>query len=249
MPKQDLIFQVPLLNAAGSLGFRPDPNGPIALDRLGGFITNPTSLTPRAPAGDRRLLRFPGGFLLHTGHPNPGLRAVLQSHGLYWARAPVPVLVHLLGEAPAAIADAVQWLEEAEGVAGIELSLSPGETAAGIAACLQAAMGELPIVLQLPLDRIKELKGSAADTGVAALSIGPPRGVLLGPGGARIQGRLYGPALLPLALAAVEACSNLGIPLIAGCGVYSQADVQACLEAGAAAVQLDSVLWKGVWGS
>ena len=101
MPKFDLAFDPPLMNAAGSLGFAPDRRGPIALERLGAFVTNPVSLRPRPPAQGARLLTFPGGFLLHSGHPNPGLRRVVQRHAARWARSPLPVVVHLLAENPA----------------------------------------------------------------------------------------------------------------------------------------------------
>ena len=249
MPKKEFIFRAPLLNAAGSLGYAPKPEGPIALDLLGAFITNPLSLSPRKPARGPRLLPHPGGFLLHTGHPNPGLKAALRTYSSRWDRASLPILVHLLAETPSAIARAVERLEEVDGVAGLELSIPPDETAAGMLALIQAAVGELPVMLQLPLDRAQSLAWEAASSGVAALSLGPPRGALPGPEGALIQGRLYGPALLPHTLAAVEALHSLALPLIAGCGIYGESDVQACLEAGAAAVQLDAVLWKGVWES
>ena len=78
MPKRDLELHSPWMNATGMLGFAPNPRGQVALDKLGAFVTNPVSLRPRAPAQNRALLPFPGGFLLHTGWPNPGLRAVLR---------------------------------------------------------------------------------------------------------------------------------------------------------------------------
>jgi dihydroorotate dehydrogenase (NAD+) catalytic subunit len=248
MPKQDFLFKTPLLNAAGSLGYAPDPDGPLDAGLLGGFITNPLSLAPRKPASGPRLLPYPGGFLIHTGHPNPGLRAALRAYSPHWARASLPVLVHVLAETPAAVARTVRRLEEVEGVAGLELSAPPDVTAADLLAVIQAALGELPVMVQLPLNRAQSLADAAAASGAAALSLGPPRGALPGPDGERVQGRLYGPGLFPHTLATVEALSGLDLPLIAGCGIYSQADVQACLDAGAAAVQLDAVLWKGVWG-
>jgi len=36
-----------------------------------------------------------------------------------------------------------------------------------------------------------------------------------------------------------------GLPVIAGGGVYTPEQAQALLDAGALAVQLDSVLWRG----
>jgi dihydroorotate dehydrogenase (NAD+) catalytic subunit len=54
---------------------------------------------------------------------------------------------------------------------------------------------------------------------------------------------LYGPAILPLALAAVRTLRRQPLPVIAGGGVYRKEDGEALLAAGALAVQLDSVLW------
>ena len=78
MFKQDLTFRTPLMNAAGMLGFIPNPRAPLDLGWLGAFVTNPVSLSPRQPAENRVMLPFAGGFLLHTGLPNPGLRVVIE---------------------------------------------------------------------------------------------------------------------------------------------------------------------------
>ena len=67
--------------------------------------------------------------------------------------------------------------------------------------------------------------------------------VLFSSAGKLIAGRLYGPALLPLALAAVYSLRRQSLPVIAGGGVYRKADGEALQAAGAVAVQLDSVLW------
>jgi dihydroorotate dehydrogenase len=46
-------------------------------------------------------------------------------------------------------------------------------------------------------------------------------------------------------MAAVQAARRIGIPLIAGAGIYRRQDAQALRDAGAWAVQLDTVLWRG----
>src|SRR5512141_2867236 len=96
MPKRDFVLRLPWMNAAGTLGFAPNPRGPVDLSRLGAFITNPVSLRSRSPAENRGLLAFPGGFLLHTGWPNPGLNAALRRWASRWAEASLPVVLHLL---------------------------------------------------------------------------------------------------------------------------------------------------------
>src|SRR5512138_1775597 len=120
-PAPGLEFSSPLLNAAGSLGFSPASRGGIDASHLGAFFTNPVSLAPRHPAENRCLVHFPGGFLLHTGLPNPGLRSVLRMHAARWARMRLPVIVHLIAGQPEELARMARRLEGVEGVAGIEI--------------------------------------------------------------------------------------------------------------------------------
>jgi dihydroorotate dehydrogenase (NAD+) catalytic subunit len=254
MYKFDLSLKPPILNAAGSLGFTPDPYGPVDLGALGAFITNPISLTPRSPAADPRYQAFPGGFLLHTGYPNPGFGEAMHRFAQGWARSPLPVLVHLLAppisrDSLALLGEVIQRLEETESVTGIELGLPPGTDAREAAAYVQAALGELPLILRLPLESAPRLARLLADdpaaSGIAALSLSPPRGALLTAGGKLIHGRLYGPSVFPLALAAVYSLQGFDLPVIAAGGVYHQQQIQALLSAGAFAVQLDAALWRG----
>jgi dihydroorotate dehydrogenase (NAD+) catalytic subunit len=250
--KLDLTFDPPWVNAAGSLGFAPDRHGPIDLARLGAFITHPISLEKRTPAHGDRHLSYPGGFLLHTGYPNPGLRTVIRRYGEGWGRSPVPVIVHLLCQRAEELTQAVQRLEGIPGVAGIELGLPPEIEAGQAVRLVQAATGELPVIVRLPLERTVDLAGAltkndAQAEGLAALSLGPPRGLLPTPGGGWMRGRLYGQAVFPLALRAVKALSAFGVPVIGGGGVYRIEQAEAMLRAGAVAVQVDAVLWRGGW--
>jgi dihydroorotate dehydrogenase len=59
-----------------------------------------------------------------------------------------------------------------------------------------------------------------------------------------LRGRLFGPAVFPFALAAVQDVIEIGVPVIACGGVYQQQQVDAMLEIGAMGVQLDAVLWS-----
>jgi dihydroorotate dehydrogenase (NAD+) catalytic subunit len=234
----------PLLNAAGTLGFTPNPRGPVDLVRLGAFVTNPVSYKPRQTAESRGLQPFPGGFLLHTGYPNPGLRRVIEQNEARWAAASLPVIVHLMAEHPEELSRMVQRLEGVEGVMGIELGIRPEATPEEVRSLAQAGMGELPLIVQLPPERVDALGDALHGLEIAAISLAAPRGLLPRAQGGLAHGRLFGPGLLPGALAAVETALRFGFPVIGGGGVYCDADIQAMLEAGATAVQLDAVLWK-----
>ena len=245
MPKHDLNFHPPLMNSAGTLGFTPDLYSAVDWSKLGAFITNPISLAPRTPAHGQRFVNFPGGFLLHTGYPNPGLSQAIRHYARHWKRSPIPVVVHLLARSATEIAEMTERLEAAEGVMGLEIGVASEVNADSMEASIQAASGELPVIIRLPPERAAELAGRAIQSGATAISLAPPRGVLPGSKGELIQGRLYGPALLPLTLRVVREISVQGFPIIAASGVTTRQDMEALLAAGATAIQLDSVLWRG----
>jgi dihydroorotate dehydrogenase (NAD+) catalytic subunit len=228
----------PWLNAAGMLGYAPGPawNWP---KPQGAFITNPLSLHARTPAHNRAALPYPGGALLHSGLPNPGLRRALREHASAWRRSSLPVWPHLFGS-PEEIHSMVRLLEEVEGVAALEISIPLEADAALALALLEAARGELPLIACLPLQlaRAPWLAGLGT-AGASALHLDAPRGQLDG-----ISGRLAGPGLLPLAMDALQAALVCNLPVIAGGGVFTCEDGEKFLEAGAYAAVVDTALWR-----
>lgn len=246
MPIQDLVLESPWMNAAGTLGYVPTPARSLITEPMGAFITNPVSLTPRVPAADRTLIHYPGGVLLHSGLPNPGLSQVLRLYGTRWKQSRLPVWVHLIGTRVDEVRQMARRLERQEGVAALELSLPPGIGAEDASGLIEAALGELPLVLHLPLtEGHATWLAPLSDLGVSAVSFGAPRGTLPGHDGHLQSGRCYGPGLFPLMLTTVRGARTLGLPIIAGAGIYRPQDAQTLLEAGAWAVQLDTVLWRG----
>jgi len=266
MSKRDFYLTRPLMNAAGSLGFAPDHSQRASevFGGFGAFVTNPISLRPRRPAAKPALIEFPGGFLLHSGLPNPGLEGALKKHAAKWARADLPVIVHLMADRPEETAHMVRRLEGLESVMAAELGFAPQLADEIILVALEMSLGELPLIVSLSFEQALRLGAQAVAMGAAAVSLGAPRGLLPPSGdrhalaeaendkggiasekGAVIAGRLFGPGLLPQALLTVRDAARAGIPIIGGCGVYSAADASAMLEVGALAVQLDSALWRG----
>jgi len=247
MSKFDLSFSQPLMNAAGALGFIPDLHGPIDLSPFGAFVTNPLSREARTPAHGKRVHPFPGGFLLHTGYPNPGIKAALRRYATQWAHSSLPVIVHLLPGKVEETAEMVSMLENVDGLLAVEVGLPPEVDPPAAAAFARAASGELPAIVRLPFEHALELARAVAATDIAAVSLAPPRGAAQEPPENLVHGRLYGPALFPQALEAVYAIARAGIPVIGAGGVSCQEQVETMLAAGALAVQVDSVLWRGDW--
>ena len=249
--KRDIYFSKPLMNAAGSLGFTPDTRTGISLEPFGAFVTNPFSLRPRLPATKPEVVEYPGGFLLHTGLPNPGLNAGLKKYSAKWSRADLPIIVHLMADRPEETQRMVRELESQENVMAAELGFAPLLADDIILLTLEMCVGELPLIFSLPVEQVLSLGPRLIQGGAQAISIAAPRGALpLTPNpspdgrGELITGRLYGPSLFPQTLETVHSAARIGLPVIGSGGVWSKENADATLSAGALAVQVDAALWN-----
>jgi len=277
--KRDLYFSKPLLNAAGSLGFVPDfrslreappkqseGGGDFgSLNTLGAFVTNPFSLRPRLPTAQPAVIEYPGGFLLHTGLPNPGLKAGLKKYSAKWTRSDLPVIVHLMADRPEETRNMVRLLEEVENVMAVELGFAPLLADDILMLTLEMCLGEIPLIFSLPVEQVLSLGPRLVQDGAQAISIAAPRGALsltlpspVGRGGFRshlpmgegtgvreiVTGRIYGPSLFPQTLDTVNNAVKLGIPIIGSGGVWTKENADAMLSVGALAVQVGAALWN-----
>jgi dihydroorotate dehydrogenase len=241
--KRDLYFSKPLINAAGSLGFTPDPRNGIPLDSFGAFVTNPISLRPRLPTAHPALVEFPGGFLMHTGLPNPGFSTVLKKYSAKWDRADLPIIVHLMADRPEETQRMVRELENVDNVMAVQLGFAPLLADDIILMNLEMCQGEVPLIFALPHEQVLTLGRQLMDGGASAISIAPPRGAMYDKAGNLITGRMYGQSLFPRALDVVRSAAMSGIKIIGSGGVWSDADVESMLKAGAMAVETDAQLW------
>ena len=249
--KCDLYFSKSLMNAAGSLGFAPDTRVGISLDSFGAFVTNPFSLRPRLPAARPAVIEHPGGFLLHTGLPNPGLSAGLKRYAAKWSRSELPIIVHLMADRPEETQRMVRMLEVQENVMAAELGFAPLLASDILLLALEMCLGELPLIFSLPVEQVLSLGPRLVQEGAQAISIAAPRGALpLTPTsspigrGELVTGRLYGPSLFPQTLETVYSAAKLGLPIIGAGGVWTKENAEAMLSSGALAVQVDAVLWN-----
>ena len=248
--KRDLVFRKPLMNAAGSLGFAPDSHAGVSLDSFGAFVTNPISLRPRLPTAGPAVIEYPGGFLLHTGLPNPGFREAVKKYSAKWTRSELPVIVHLMADRPEETQKMVRRLESHENVMAVELGFAPQLADDILLLTLEMCLGEIPLIFSLPVEQLLSLGPRLMQEGAQAISLAAPRGALnplpSGEGWVRefISGRLFGPSLFPQTLNVVDSAARLGLPIIGAGGVWSMENAEAMLSVGALAVQVDAALWN-----
>jgi dihydroorotate dehydrogenase len=240
--KKELVLVKPLMNAAGTLGFMPDPRAPLPWDQLGAFITNPISLHPRRATRDPAMIRYPGGFLMHTGLPNPGFEAMLKQYERRWQEATLQIVPHLMADRPEETQSMVRALEAVENVGAVELGFAPLLADDIILLAIDMSRGELPLIASLPSEQVLRVGARAVEHGAAAVSIAAPRGTLT-EDGKMISGRLFGPSLFPLTMDVVKSAAKAGIPIIGAGGVAALEQARAIIEAGAIGAQMDFALW------
>jgi len=241
--KRDLELSKPFVNADGVLGFAPDTRRVPTLAKLGAFITHPISIRPRQPAANRAYLPFNGGFLLHTGLPNPGVNQAIRRFRRSWGAADLPIIVNVLVESPAALAEMVRKLEGLENILGIELGLPPVCDPATLSAIMAAGAGELPLIPCLGAEQVPLLIDTLKDLQPSMVHLVEPRGTLPVQDGEFVSGRLYGPAIFPIMLKAAQDLVAAGLSVIANGGIAYRWQVDALMETGVTAVGLGSVLW------
>jgi len=242
--KRDLYFSKPLMNAVGSLGFAPDTRAGISLDLFGAFVTNPLSLRPRQPTKEPTVIEYQGGFLLHTGLPNPGIHAALKKYSAKWTRSELPIIVHLMADRPEETQHMVRMLETQENVMAVELGFAPLLANDILMLTLEMCMGEIPLIFSLPVEQLLTLGPRLIQDGAQAISVAAPRGALVNENKQVITGRLLGPALYAQTLDTVQSAAKLGIPIIGAGGVWSKENADTMLSVGALAVQMDAALWN-----
>jgi dihydroorotate dehydrogenase (NAD+) catalytic subunit len=239
-----------LLNASGCLDALTAPDVARSLD---GFVTKTITPLPRGGNPPVRIAETEHGMLNAIGLANPGREAFLARVLPRLRALGVPIWVSVGGFAAAEYAETCAALEDVT----IELNLScpnvdeAPESAAQIVAACRAATG-LPLYAKLSPAAwdVAETARAVEDAGADGLSlVNTIRGLALDartltPILARGAGGYSGPALKPIALAAVYACARAtSIPIVGMGGVQSGRDVVDLLAAGASSVALGTILF------
>ena len=241
-----------LLNASGCLDALTAPEVARSLDA---FVTKTITPEPREGNPPVRIAETDAGMLNSIGLANPGRERFLAEVLPRLRELGVPLWISVGGFAAADYTETCAALAD---VAAIELNLScpnvdeaPESAAAIVAACRAATTLPLYAKLSPVAWDIAEAARAVEAAGADGLSlVNTLRGLALDertlqPRLARGAGGYSGPALKPVALAAVYACSTaVDLPIVGMGGVRSGLDALELIAAGASAVALGTILFS-----
>ncbi|MGH3127556.1 MAG: dihydroorotate dehydrogenase [Gaiellaceae bacterium] len=249
---------IPILNASGCLDALVAPEVARALDA---FVTKTVTPLPREGNPPPRIAETDSGMLNSIGLQNPGIDAFVEENLPRLAAIGVPIWVSVGGFSAADYARVCKRLDQTAAVGTIELNLScpnveeAPETAAELVAAARAATSKTLYAKLSPAtwdvaESARAVAAAGADglsliNTIRGLAIDPVTGrskLALGPGG------YSGPALRPIALACVYACSEaVDLPIVGMGGIGRGRDVHDFVAAGASAVALGTILFSDPW--
>ena len=243
-----------LLNASGCLDALVAPDVARSLDA---FVTKTVTPLPRDGNAPVRIAETEVGMLNSIGLANPGIDRFLTRSLPHLEKLGVPIWVSVGGFETDDYADICLRLDDEPGVTAIELNVScpnveaPAESTAQIVACARLVTRKpLWAKLSPAVPDIVEVARAAQEAGADGLSlVNTIRGLkldartlrpVLGPG----AGGLSGPALKPVALAAVAACYRATqLPIVGMGGIRTGLDALEFIAAGARHVAVGTALF------
>lgn len=247
--KIGLIIGSPIMPATGFFGYgQPVYSNLIQVEHFGALVTNPITLRPQPHQTTPQVAEINGGVIFNTPPRNPGVRKIISRYKRFWRRAPAPIIAHLPADDPDDLARTAGALAGLDMLSAFELGLPrqamPNDVRSLINAILQHS--ELPLLAKLPFSNPFPLAEAALAAGADALVLGTaPKGAWYMQDGTYLTGDYYGAGVVAQNLPTLIELHQLypQVPLIASGGVHTLADIKAYLQAGASAVQLDTLIF------
>jgi dihydroorotate dehydrogenase (NAD+) catalytic subunit len=244
-----------LLNASGCLDALTAPDVARTLDA---YVTKTVTPLPREGNAPVRIAETEVGMLNAIGLANPGIEAFLAGHLPRLAALEIPLWVSVGGFEVADYVHVAERLADRDEVDTLELNLScpnvdevPENVGEVVAAVRAVTQEPLYAKLSPAVSDLAATARAAEAAGADGLSlVNTVRGLALDertlrPVLARASGGLSGPALRPLALAAVHTCfRETGIPIVGMGGVATGRHALELVAAGASDVAVGTALFS-----
>lgn len=254
----------PVLTASGCLATGRDGAGLVDLHRVGGVVTRTLTLAPSKGSPTPRAAETASGLLSFVGLQNPGLDEFVSDDLPRLRRTQVPVIVSIAGSSLEEYIRIANAVHDLEGIVALEVYLSGpdeergGEPFYGRPDRVHEVVGavsrlsRVPVFVKLPplLPELVETARLCVRDGahgftlidaVPALAVDADR---LRPKLAVPVGGLSGPAIKPVALAAVYRVARAlpDTPIMGVGGISTGEDAVEFLLAGAWAVQVGTAM-------
>ena len=260
-----LKLKNPVVVASGTFGYAEEFEGFFNLKTVGAIVTKTITLEPRQGNPPPRITETPCGLLNSIGLANDGYENFLKDKLPYLRRLGLPLIVSVSAEEKKEFKEIVRRLDRLEEVDAIELNIScpnikdirakkedfklisqdPRATYEVVNSLRPLTKKTLIVKLSPNVSDIIEIAKSAQSSGADAISlVNTFYGMSLDintrkPRLANLIGGLSGPAIRPLALAAVyRVASKVKIPVIGMGGIMNAADALEFIIAGASAVSI-----------
>lgn len=252
-------FNNPVLTASGTCGYGLDMAELIDLNQLGGICTKGLSAKPMRGNAPWRIVETHGGMLNAIGLQNIGARAFVTEKLPELRQYATRIIPNVFGYTLDEYIEAIQLLEEGEGIHGYELNIScpnvkaggesfandPRQAAAVTEAVKKVATRPVIVKLSPNVTDVAAVARAVEAAGADALSlINTAVGMAIDihtrkPRIANVTGGLSGPAIKPIAVRCVfQAFRAVKIPLIGIGGIATVEDALEFIIAGASAVQV-----------
>ncbi len=261
-----LELKNPIVTASGTFGYGLEFTDFVDLSRLGGLCTKGLSLDPHAGNAPPRICETPAGMLNAIGLQNIGVKAFLREKLPRLCELDATVIANVWGDVEEDYVAVVRALEEAEGIAAVELNIScpnvekggmlfgnsPSATASLVSRVRGATRRPLIVKLSPNAPDLVASARAAQESGADILSlVNTFVAMAIDPETARPRisfgtGGLSGPAIKPLAVRMVFQVARAlpSVPLMGIGGISELSDVLEFLAAGASAVQVGTANFK-----
>ena len=247
----------PVMTASGTFGYGSEYVDFIDLNKLGAVVVKGITSVPWTGNAMPRIFETPSGMLNAIGLQNVGVDGFIDKKLPYLRNFDVPVIVNICGKQVEEYLEVTEKLDEADGVAAIELNISCpnlhcGGMSFGVDPKLTAELVKgvrekttLPLLVKLSpnVTDITVIACAAEDAGADGLSvINTALGMAIDintrrPQLANITGGLSGPAIKPIAIRMVWQVYNaVSIPIIGMGGIMTGDDAIEFFIAGASSV-------------